>query len=70
MVERKQGLTETYNQLRDPRWDDPATPQNEFAYRGWWGIRDLPEFKRDADNLHPEPRAYIFAITRRWMDPM
>ena len=51
------------------RWDDPATPRNEFAYRGWWGIRDLPEFKRDADNLHPEPRAYIFAITRRWMDP-
>ena len=28
-------------------FDDPATPQNEFRYKGWWGIDTLPEFADD-----------------------
>lgn len=50
-------------------FDDPTTEANEFDYKGWWGIKSLPEFNRTEDNLHPEVRAYIFAATRRWMDP-
>src|SRR5690606_28695503 len=50
-------------------WDDPATPDNEFDYQGWWGYKGLPEF-RDHDNGLPDPvRDYIFASTQRWMDP-
>ena len=52
-------------------FDDPATPANEFRYKGWWGVDTLPEFADNADatDLHPGPKAYIFAATRRWMDP-
>lgn len=51
------------------RWDDPATPANEFDYRGWVGLKDLPEFNRDQQNLHPDVREHLHAIVRRWMDP-
>lgn len=52
-------------------FDDPATPQNEFSYKGWWGVDTLPEFadNQARDNLHPGPKKYIFDATRRWMDP-
>jgi len=53
------------------RYDDPATPANEFKYRCWWGIDTLPEFADvpDGKDLHPGPKAYVLDITRRWMDP-
>jgi glycosidase len=52
-------------------YDDPATPQNEFRYKGWWGVDTLPEFAdNDAgDDLHAGPKKYIFDSTARWMDP-
>ena len=52
-------------------FDDPATPQNEFRYKGWWGVDTLPEFAdNDAgDDLHPGPKQYVFDSTTRWMDP-
>ncbi len=51
--------------------DDPATPQNEFRYRGWWGVDTLPEFAnaKEGHDLHPGPKQYVFDITTRWMDP-
>ncbi len=39
------------------RRDDPATPADEFEYRGCSGLKDLPELARDARNLHPDVRA-------------
>ncbi|CAN5502514.1 glycoside hydrolase family 13 protein [soil metagenome] len=62
-------------------FDDPATPENEFAYSGWAGVRELPELRKIGQtgnphdgvpydgNLHPEVRDHVFAVTRRWMDP-
>ena len=51
------------------RWDDPATPVDEFSYKGWYGIKDLPEFARDEHTLNPDVREHIHAVVRRWMDP-
>ncbi len=51
------------------RWDDPATPADEFSYKGWYGIKDLPELARDEQTLNPEVREHIHAVARRWMDP-
>ena len=53
------------------RFDDPATPANEFQYKGWSGHNSLPAFADNAsgDDLHPGPRQYVMNITRRWMDP-
>ncbi|MDZ7289757.1 MAG: glycoside hydrolase family 13 protein [candidate division KSB1 bacterium] len=51
------------------QWDDPATSQDEFKYQGWWDLRSLPVFREDHNGIVQGPREYIFAITRRWMDP-
>lgn len=51
------------------KWDDPATRENEFDYKGWWGIKHLPEFKESPNGFSPAVEEYFFNITRRWMDP-
>jgi len=52
-------------------FDDPATPGNEFRYKGWWGTDSLPEFANNEEgtDLHAGPKQYVFDCTRRWMDP-
>jgi cyclomaltodextrinase len=51
-------------------WDDPATPANEFAYQGWFGVRELPELRKsDSLGMAEGPKEYIHAIVRRWMAP-
>jgi cyclomaltodextrinase len=50
-------------------WDDPSTPANEFDYKGWSGVKDLPQFNRDSNTLAPGPREHIKAVVRWWMDP-
>ena len=62
-------------------FDDPATTDtNEFTYRGWVGVRSLPEWKKIGrpagsthgaieGNLVPGVRDLVFAVTRRWLDP-
>jgi len=51
------------------KWDDSSTPQNEFEYAGWFGVKTLPEIAQDENGLVPPVRDHIFAITKRWMDP-
>ncbi len=50
-------------------WDDPATPEDEFDYQGFWDLRSMPVFRENEMGLVSGPREYIFAITKRWMDP-
>lgn len=50
-------------------FDDPSTEKNEFDYHGWWGVKDLPEFRALNGSLVSPVREHIFEITRRWMDP-
>ncbi len=47
-------------------WD---TDTSRFEYEGWWGVKDMPEFREDSNGLVKGPREYIFNITQRWMDP-
>ncbi len=51
------------------QWDDPTTPQNEFDYKGWWGVKSLPELKEDQNGIVDGPRQYIFNACKRWLDP-
>ncbi|RYZ18766.1 MAG: alpha-amylase, partial [Chitinophagaceae bacterium] len=50
-------------------WRDSAkgTP---FRYKGWFGVRTLPEFREDSGGIVAGPKQYIFNATRRWMNPM
>ncbi len=49
-------------------WDNPAAGTH-FDYEGWWGVKELPEWKQDARGLVAGPKQYVFDCTRRWMDP-
>ena len=49
-------------------WRDPAKGE-KFDYEGWFGHKTLPEFREDEEGIVSGPRDYIFAATRRWMDP-
>lgn len=62
-------------------FDDPATPAvDEFSYRGWAGVREMPELRKtgrpegethgaiEGDLVEPVKR-HVYAVTRRWMDP-
>ncbi|MFN2372551.1 MAG: alpha-amylase family glycosyl hydrolase [Cyclonatronaceae bacterium] len=65
-------------------FDNPATEENEFEYEGWAGVFELPQFRRYGEgadepfvhgqpvkgDLHPDLKQHIFAVTRRWLDPM
>ena len=51
------------------QWDDPSTSDNEFAYQGWNGVRDLPEIQEDENGLMKEFADHIHAVVKRWMDP-
>ncbi len=61
-------------------WDNPETPENEFAYDGWAGVKYLPEIKKDLTsapeelprqgNLHSKAaKEHIFNVAKRWLDP-
>ena len=60
--------------------DDPATEENEFSYRGWAGVAELPELRKVGvpdgydggpvdGNLNPGAKEHIFNVTARWLDP-
>lgn len=62
------------------QFDDPSTPENEFDYEGWAGVRELPNLTKVGvpegyhggpaeGDLHPEVKAHAFAVTQRWLDP-
>ncbi len=40
-----------------------------FEYEGWFGVKELPEWREDQNGLVEGPKNYIFNITKRWMDP-
>jgi len=63
------------------RFDDPATPENEFEYKGWLNIMSLPELKKVdvpvarvsghpyEGNIALGPKKHILDVTSRWLAP-
>ena len=62
-------------------FDNPATPQNEFSYKGWLNVETLPELKKVditterisghpyEGNINAGAKKHIFDVTRRWLAP-
>ncbi len=76
------GAESAYADWYSATFDDPATPDDEFALRGWFGVYELPELRETAfhdasqgmeayesDLYSDDAREHIFAVTRRWLDP-
>lgn len=49
-------------------WDNSQRGER-FSYAGWFGVPELPELRKDEQGIVPGAADYIFAATRRWMDP-
>lgn len=67
-VKAKQQASKFRDWFEITSWDDPQTGET-FDYKGWFGVRELPELREDENGIVAGPRDYIYAITRRWMDP-
>ena len=50
-------------------FDDPQTTEDEFEYKGWYGIPDLPELEEDENGPVQAFRKHIHNIVKRWGDP-
>ncbi|MCK9423491.1 MAG: glycoside hydrolase family 13 protein [Bacteroidales bacterium] len=62
-------------------FDDPATPDNEFSYKGWANVKSLPEIKKVnvtepcrngypyEGNIIEDAKKHIFDVTERWLAP-
>lgn len=50
-------------------FDDPDTPEDEFDWDGWYGVKDLPEIFEDNQGPKEGFRHHIKAIVERWGDP-
>ena len=73
-VRKRQANSPFRDWYRINAFDDPDTTEDEFAYRGWHGVADLPELNRAVnqageEDLHPAVKRHVFAVTRRWLDP-
>lgn len=68
-VRKNQELSAYKDWFTIKRFDDPATPADEFDYEGWYGVKELPELREDSLGLVAGPRAHVLAVVRRWMDP-
>lgn len=64
------------------QFDDPDTVTDEFDYRGWFGVYELPEIQETHYVDHSEKlslsegniksehaKQHILAVTQRWLDP-
>ncbi len=50
-------------------YDDPTTPEDEFDWKGWYGVKDLPELAEDEHGPIDAVNNHIHAVVKRWMDP-
>lgn len=68
-VEKNQQASPYADWFSIDSWND-AAKGTTFQYKGWFGVRTLPEFKEDQNGIVAGPKQYIFSATKRWMNPM
>ncbi len=67
-LKKNQQKSKYINWFSIKKWENPETG-DKFEYEGWFGVKDLPEIKEDSNGIVDDPKKYIFAATKRWMDP-
>lgn len=68
-VQEKQQASPYKDWFMVESWKDEAKGTS-FIYKGWFGVKTLPELKEDENGIVAGPKEYIFNATRRWMNPM
>ncbi|MES2645227.1 MAG: glycoside hydrolase family 13 protein [Bacteroidota bacterium] len=68
-VEKNQQASPYKDWFTITSWRDSAKGTS-FKYKGWFGVKTLPELKEDSAGIVAGPKEYIFNATKRWMNPM
>ncbi|RYZ49258.1 MAG: alpha-amylase, partial [Chitinophagaceae bacterium] len=68
-VEKNQQASPYKDWFMVDSWRDSAKGTT-FRYKGWFGVKTLPELKEDSTGIVAGPKQYIFNATQRWMNPM
>lgn len=68
-VEKNQQASPYKDWFMVDSWRD-SSKGTTFKYKGWFGVKTLPEFKEDSTGIVAGPKQYIFHATKRWMNPM
>ncbi|MHB9055431.1 MAG: glycoside hydrolase family 13 protein [Paludibacteraceae bacterium] len=80
-VLKNQGKSKYKDWYEISGFDNPATPENEFTYKGWYGNAYLPELKKVdvttpringlpyEGNINEGAKHHIFDVTKRWLAP-
>lgn len=68
-VQEKQQASAYKDWFMVDSWKDDAKGTT-FQYKGWFGVKTLPELKEDENGIIAGPKNYIFNATQRWMNPM
>ena len=68
-VEKNQQASPYKDWFSVDSWRDSAKG-TKFQYKGWFGVKTLPELKEDSAGIVAGPKQYIFDATQRWMNPM
>ncbi|PWE00615.1 glycoside hydrolase family 13 protein [Marinilabilia rubra] len=63
-------------------FDNPDTPEDEFAYKGWFGVKNLIEIKEtqyvehkssshvfEGNFVSESVKQHIFSVSKKWLDP-
>lgn len=78
---RKNGRNSPYvNWYEIEHFNDPNDPEDELKYAGWFGLKYLPEMKKDTIGSEkvmpfegtiedPTARRHIFNVAARWLAP-
>lgn len=78
---KNQGKSKYKDWYNITSFDDPNTPENEFAYDGWYGNAYMPELKKVdittprvnglpyEGNINEGAKNHIFNVTKRWLAP-
>jgi len=67
---RKKGLDSDYaDWFTILSFDNPETEENELDYKGWYGVKDLPELAEDEHGPSDGVKEHLQAVVKRWMDP-
>jgi glycosidase len=68
-VEKNQQASAYKDWFNVVSWRD-SIAGTRFDYKGWFGVKTLPELKEDSTGIVAGPKQYIFNATQRWMNPM
>jgi len=68
-VEKNQQASPYKDWFMITSWRDSAKG-TKFDYKGWFGVKTLPELREDSTGIVAGPKQYIFNATKRWMNPM